>query len=71
MKYERTYSSGKQLTKDPAHKQVFGVCAGIAKYYRWPRIAVRVLTIIAALNFPLLVCVAYLVAAAVMPSREQ
>lgn len=70
MKYDRSYLAKKQLTKDSANKKVFGVCAGIAKYYRWPRIAVRVLTVVAALNFPMLIGLAYLIAAAVLPNRQ-
>lgn len=69
MKYQRSYLSKKQITKDLVHKKICGVCAGLAKYYSLPRIVVRVIAVIAALNFPLLVGVAYLTAAALLPTR--
>lgn len=74
MKYERNYSAHsslqKTLTKDSRYKKLSGVCAGIAKYYDLPRLAVRIATIIALITFPVAVGVAYLVAAILMPSSE-
>ncbi len=74
MRYERNYSTHsslqKTLTKDSRYKKLSGVCAGIAKYYDLPRLAVRIATIIALITFPVAVGVAYLVAAILMPSSE-
>lgn len=59
----------KQLTKDVLHKKVSGVCAGIAKYYKLPRLAVRIAAILALITFPVATGVAYIVAAMLLPTR--
>lgn len=69
MSYERSYLMKKQLTKDVLHKKVSGVCAGIAKYYKLPRLAVRIAAILALITFPVATAVAYLVAAILLPTR--
>ncbi|WP_310733754.1 MULTISPECIES: PspC domain-containing protein [unclassified Colwellia] len=70
MSYQREYSVKKTLTKDVAHKKLSGVCAGIAKYYDLPRIAVRIAAIAALLIFPLASGVAYVVAAILLPTKH-
>jgi len=70
MRYERNYSLQKTLSKDIHNKKLSGVCAGIAKYYDLPRVAVRIATIVALITFPVAVGVAYLVAAILMPSSK-
>lgn len=69
MSYERSYLMKKQLTKDVLHKKVSGVCAGIAKYYKLPRLAVRIAAILALITFPVATGVAYIVAAMLLPTR--
>lgn len=73
MKYERRYerksSIHKALYKDHMHKKLSGVCGGLAKYYGLPRFAVRVATVISLFVFPVVVGVAYVVAALLIPNR--
>ncbi|TWX55245.1 PspC domain-containing protein [Colwellia hornerae] len=70
MSYQREYSVKKTLTKDVTHKKLSGVCAGIAKYYDLPRIAIRIGAIGALLIFPLATGVAYVVAAILLPTKH-
>jgi phage shock protein PspC (stress-responsive transcriptional regulator) len=69
MRYEREYSINRTLSKDHAHKKLSGVCGGLAKYYGVPRFGVRLATIAALFVFPVVVGVAYVVAALLMPNR--
>lgn len=69
MEYNREYSINKRLTKDALNKKLSGVCAGIAKFYDFPRLVVRIAAIIALIMFPVATGVAYLVAAMLLPSR--
>ncbi|WP_286264405.1 PspC domain-containing protein [Thalassotalea atypica] len=69
MSYERSYIVKKSLTKDVLNKKLSGVCAGIAKYYKWPRLMVRILAIVALITFPVATGVAYIVAAMLLPTR--
>jgi phage shock protein C len=69
MSFNREYSVKKTLTKDVVHKKLSGVCGGIAKFYKLPRIAVRAGAIVSLLMFPLATAVAYLVATMLIPSR--
>ncbi len=69
MSYERSYIVKKTLTKDVLHKKLSGVCAGIAKFYNWPRLVVRVLAVLALITFPVAAGVAYIVAALLLPTR--
>ena len=69
MSYKQSYLTSKQLTKDVLHKKVSGVCAGIARYYQWPRWGIRLAAILALLTFPVATGVAYLVAAMLLPTR--
>lgn len=69
MSYERSYIVKEVLTKDVLNKKVSGVCAGIAKFYNWPRLLVRVLAVLAFITFPVAAGVAYIVAAILLPTR--
>ncbi|MFD2165352.1 PspC domain-containing protein [Thalassotalea euphylliae] len=68
MSYQRSYIK-KTLSKDLVHKKLSGVCAGIARHYEVPRLAVRVGAIVALVTFPVATGVAYVVAAMLMPNR--
>ena len=70
MKYQPSYKVEKTLTKDSRYKKLSGVCAGIAKYYDLPRLAIRIATIIALITFPVAVGVAYVVATLLMPNSQ-
>ena len=70
MRYERSYSVEKTLSKDSRYKKLSGVCSGIAKYYNLPRLGVRIATIVALITFPVAVGVAYIVAAVLMPNSK-
>jgi len=69
MRYNREYSVHKTLYKDNLHKKLSGVCGGLAKYYGLPRFGVRLATVISLFAFPMVVGVAYIVAALLMPNR--
>ncbi len=69
-KYETYTSVSKTLTKDTVHKKVSGVCAGIARYYQVPRLAVRIAAVVSLFMFPAVTGVAYIVAALLLPSRS-
>ncbi|MBL4942644.1 MAG: PspC domain-containing protein [Colwellia sp.] len=74
MRYDREYSSShninKRLSKDSVHKKVSGVCAGIAKHYDLPRIAVRIAAIGALIMLPIATGVAYVVASVLLPESR-
>lgn len=74
MRYEQEFSSGqtihKKLGKDNFHKKLTGVCAGIAKYYDYPRLAVRVAAIAALIMLPVATGVAYVVASILLPENK-
>jgi phage shock protein C len=74
MIYDREYSTIKSvrqtLCKDVQHKKLTGVCAGIAKYYDFPRLAVRIAAITALIMIPLVTGVAYLVASMLLPNSK-
>jgi len=74
MKYDRDYSSIKSvrqtLCKDIANKKLTGVCAGIAKHYDYPRLAVRIAAIAALIMLPVAAGVAYVVASILLPNSK-
>ncbi len=74
MRYEREFSSShsinRRLSKDSAHKKLTGVCAGIAKHYDFPRIAVRIAAIGALIVLPVPTGVAYVVASVLLPENS-
>lgn len=69
MSYQREYSVNKTFSKDIVNKKLTGVCAGLAKHYAIPRLAVRVGVVVALIIFPVATGVAYLVATLLMPTR--
>jgi phage shock protein PspC (stress-responsive transcriptional regulator) len=73
MRYEQEYSSSqtvnRRLYKDGLNKKLTGVCAGIAKYYDYPRLAIRVAAIIALIMLPVATGVAYVVASVLLPEN--
>jgi len=69
MSYERSYKIKKVLTKDVLNKKLSGVCAGIAKFYNCPRLAIRIAALLALITFPVAAGVAYIVAAILLPTR--
>jgi phage shock protein PspC (stress-responsive transcriptional regulator) len=74
MRYEKEYVINevgkKSLRKDILHKKLTGVCAGVAKYYDLPRIAVRIAAIGALILLPVATGVAYVVASVLLPSTK-
>ena len=74
MRYEKEYVINevgkKSLRKDILHKKLTGVCAGVAKYYDLPRIAVRIAAIVALILLPVATGVAYVVASVLLPSTK-
>lgn len=74
MLYEREYSSSqtvnRRLSKDGLHKKLSGVCAGIAKYYDYPRLVIRVAAIAALIMLPVATGVAYVVASVLLPENK-
>jgi phage shock protein C len=74
MRYEQEYSSSqrvsRRLCKDAFNKKLTGVCAGIAKYYDYPRLAIRVAAIIVLIMLPVATGVAYVVASVLLPENE-
>ena len=74
MKYDREYSEtqsiSKTLSKDILHKKLTGVCAGIAKHYELPRVAVRIAAIGVLIFLPVATGVAYVVASVLLPSSS-
>ena len=74
MRYHKEYDINavgkKSLTKDIVHKKLTGVCAGVAKYYDVPRLAVRVAAVGALILIPVATGVAYVVASILLPSSK-
>jgi phage shock protein PspC (stress-responsive transcriptional regulator) len=74
MSYDREYSNikeiNKTLSKDMQHKKLSGVCAGIAKHYDFPRLAVRIAAITALIMLPVATGVAYVVASILLPNSK-
>lgn len=74
MRYDREYSTIKNvrqtLCKDLVNKKLTGVCAGIAKHYNFPRLAVRIAAIAALIMLPVVTGVAYVVASMLLPNSK-
>ncbi|MBL4764125.1 MAG: PspC domain-containing protein [Colwellia sp.] len=74
MLYEKEYSSSQtvsnSLSKDGLHKKLSGVCAGIAKYYDYPRLGVRVVAVVGLIMLPVATGVAYVVASVLLPENK-
>ena len=64
--------SGKrgELYRNPQGGKIAGVCAGIAKHYDLPRLAVRIAAIGALIMLPVATGVAYVVASVLLPERS-
>ncbi len=69
MRYEQEFLARKTLYKDNINKKLSGVCGGLAKYYSVPRLAVRVGVVVSMFMFPVVVGVAYVVAALLIPNK--
>ena len=67
MRYEKEYVVNNKLAKDSIHKKLTGVCAGIARHYDLPRLAVRIAAIAALIMVPVATGVAYVVATLLLP----
>lgn len=61
---------GNPLTKDMINRKLSGVCAGVAKHYDIPAIAVRAGVIVFGCFFPVLAIGGYLLASWIMPDRR-
>ncbi|TMM47941.1 PspC domain-containing protein [Colwellia ponticola] len=74
MKHHRDYSTinniKRALSKDIRNKKLTGVCAGIAKHYDLPRLAVRVAAVAAFIMLPVVTGVAYVVASMLLPRSK-
>ena len=74
MKHHRDYSTinniKQALSKDIRNKKLTGVCAGIAKHYDLPMLAVRVAAVAAFIMLPVVTGVAYVVASMLLPSSK-
>lgn len=74
MRYEQEYSSSqtvnRRLSKDGLHKKLSGVCAGIAKYYDYPRLVIRLAAIAVLIMLPVATGVAYIVASVLLPENK-
>lgn len=75
MRYEQEYSSSqtvhRELSKDIANKKLTGVCAGIAKYYDFSRLTIRIGAIVALFMLPVVTGVAYVVASVLLPENKK
>ena len=74
MRYEQEYSSSqtvnRRLSKDGLHKKLSGVCAGIAKYYDYPRLVIRLAAIAVLIMLPVATGAAYIVASVLLPENK-
>jgi len=68
--HHTSYQRGEGISKSKRYKKFSGVCAGIAKHYRFPRLGVRIATVSLFLLFPMAIAIAYLLAAIILPSSE-
>lgn len=58
------------LCRDPQGGLIFGVCAGIARYFDWPLWLTRVLVFLSAWIFTIATLVGYILAALLLPEPE-
>jgi phage shock protein PspC (stress-responsive transcriptional regulator) len=74
MRYERECYSNERvinkLSKDIVNKKLTGVCAGIARHYDFPRLAVRIAAITSLIILPVPTGVAYVVASILLPNTK-
>ena len=55
--------------RDPHHRKIMGVCAGLADYFGWNLTLTRVLAVITLIWFNVLTLAAYLVLGFVLPAK--
>lgn len=55
------------VRKDKRKARVAGVCAGLARHFEIPIWLVRLVTVIGFITFPMVVAIAYIAAAFVLP----
>ena len=61
---------GNPITKDTLNRKLSGVCAGIAKHYGVPTIAVRLAVVVFGCMFPVFTVLGYLLAVLLMPEKS-
>ncbi|MDU0353198.1 PspC domain-containing protein [Paraglaciecola aquimarina] len=63
------YTEINRLYKSNAHRKITGVCAGLARYWDAPRMAVRIAAVVCLIALPVVTAVAYVTATLLLPSR--
>jgi phage shock protein C len=63
------YVEVNRLYKDPIHRKVSGVCAGLAKHWSVPRLLVRAAAVICLITLPTVTAIAYITATILIPNR--
>jgi phage shock protein C len=63
------YFEVNRLYKDPIHRKVSGVCAGLAKHWSVPRLLVRVVAVVCLIALPTVTAIAYIAATILLPNR--
>lgn len=61
---------GNPITKDQLNRKLSGVCAGIARHYNVPSLAVRAGVIVFGCMFPIFTIFGYLLAVVLMPDKR-
>lgn len=69
MRYTTDSYIKKKLRKIPNKAKLSGVCAGVARYYEWPLLAVRLVSLVVFIIFPFAVALGYLLAAFLLESE--
>ena len=65
----RRYFEVNRLYKDLTHRKISGVCAGLAKHWGVPRLAVRVAAVVCLIALPTVTAIAYITATVLIPNR--
>ncbi|WP_039989782.1 PspC domain-containing protein [Paraglaciecola arctica] len=65
----KRYYEVNRLYKDPVHRKVSGVCAGLAKHWSLPRLLVRVIAVVCLISLPMVTAIAYITATVLIPNR--
>ena len=66
----KTKYIGNPITKDSLNRKLSGVCAGIARHYGLPSVAVRIGVIVFGCMFPIFTIFGYLLAVLLMPEKR-
>lgn len=69
MKYTTDSFIKKKLRKISSKAKLSGVCAGVASYYQWSLLAVRLISLTVFIIFPFAVAIGYLLAAFLLESE--